>query len=101
MADFPNHPLSGKPDTNTHPTSSEFDEFPSTESERHRRAFRPDPAFHRGTRLAVEVSAGGDGASVSSEATLTDVLYELRALRAALMVAGVAADIGDGVERAV
>ena len=100
MVDIPNHPISGKPDTNVPATSSEYDELPSSLGERQARSYRYDSAYHRGTAIAV---VGSDGAALGSgaEVILEDVLYELRALRVAMMIQGTAADLHDGVENTI
>lgn len=94
------HPISGKEDLNTHPTSSEFDEFPGSAGEREMRKFRRSPKFHRGVAIAV---VGGDGAELGAgmESVLEELLYEIRALRVAMVMVGAAGDLGDGVENRV
>ena len=92
--------MADKPNDNSPVTSSETDVFPGSLGERQYRSYRYDPTRHRGVALAV---VGSDGASISGgmEARIDDLLYELRALRVAMMWAGTAADLHDGVENTV
>lgn len=89
------NPVSGKPDLNTHPTSSDTDQFPGSLGERQARAFRPDPTVHRGTALAV---MGSDGLALGSSTNdvLQDILLELRLMRMGQVFAGVCEDVVDG-----
>lgn len=90
--------MADKPDDNTTVTPSAYDEFPGSLGERQYRSYRPAPSRHRGAALAV-VGEDGQSLTAAAEATLEDLIYELRALRVAMMFAGTAADIGDGVEK--
>ena len=89
-----------KPDLNVAATSSELDQFPGSLGERQARSYRRDDSYHRGTAVAV---VGGDGASLSAgtNALLEELLYEVRALRVAMVAQGTAADLRDGVERTI
>lgn len=89
-----------KPDDNSKATSSEFDGMPGSLGERQARSYRHDSSRYRGTALAV---VGTDGLAVEAgvEDLLSDLLYEIRALRVAMMEAGTAADIEDGVENRI
>lgn len=89
-----------KPDDNSRPTPSDQDEFPGSLGERQYRSYRPDPNRHRGVAVAV---VGGDGETISGDtnALLEEMLYEMRALRVAMMSAGTADDLHDGVENLI
>ena len=89
--------MATKPDLNTRPTSSEFDEFPGSLAERQARSYRPDPTVHRGTALAM-VGPDGQPIARTTEEWLGVIAYELQALRAAMVLQGTAADLEDGVE---
>lgn len=89
--------MATKPDLNTHPTSTEFDELPGSLGERQARSYRRDPSVWRGTAIAV-IGTDGEPLELSTNDLLTLVLYELRALRTAMVIKGTAADLDDGVE---
>lgn len=86
--------MATKPDYNSRSTSSDTDEMPSSLGERQARSYRPDGTVWRGTKLAIGNSDGSDvGASL--EDTMSGILYELRALRLGMILAGTAENVDE------
>lgn len=84
--------MADKRDLNTPVSSSDADVLPGGLGERQARSYRPARAFHRGTAVAV---VGSDGSAVGAtlESLMEEVLYELRALRLGMTLAGTAEQV--------
>lgn len=70
-------------------------DFPGSAGDRERGKFRPS-AYPRLTQVAV-ASDDGQPIGASSDQLLQELLYEVRLLRHALVLQGLAADIGETI----